>query len=100
MHMYDRFDPAGLHSADPYRREFALRCICPCHGSWTLFERHLDDVKRLQKDPDPAVRAAALHLWEDVGKLESIELQAYRTQERAERRDRRRSPRRIKKAVR
>jgi hypothetical protein len=95
MDVYDRFDPNDLHSDDPHRREFALRCICPCHGSWSLFERHLEDVRRLQKDADPDVRAAALHLWEDVGKLESIECQQYRTEERAKRSDRRRRPRQL-----
>jgi hypothetical protein len=93
--VYDRFVPADLDSDDPHRREFALRCICPCHGSWLLFEQHLADVKRLQKDPDPGVRAAALHLWEDVGKLESIEFHDYRAEDRAERRDSRR-PRRAR----
>jgi hypothetical protein len=48
----------------------------------------LDDVKRLQKDPDLAVRAAALHLWEDVGKLESLEFRDFLAEERAGRRDR------------
>ena len=91
--MYERFNPGDLYAADPHRREFALRCLCPCHGSWELFERHLDDVKRLQKDSDPDVRAAALHLWEDVGKLESIESRDFRTEEWAGRRDSRRRPR-------
>jgi hypothetical protein len=93
VRVYERFNPGDLYAADPHRREFALRCICPCHGSWELFERHLDDVKRLEKDPDPAVRAAALHLWEDVGKLESIEFRDFRAEERAVSRNRRRRPR-------
>jgi hypothetical protein len=36
-------------------------------------ERFRGEVKRLQKDPDPRVRAAALHVEHDACEIETIE---------------------------
>ena len=38
-----------------------------------LYERFRGEVRRLQKDPDPGVRAAALHVERDACQIETIE---------------------------
>ena len=51
----------------------ALHRICPCAAGFPLYERFRREVKRLQKDPDPRVRAAALHVEHDACEIETIE---------------------------
>jgi hypothetical protein len=67
-----RADLAGLSSSDEEVRARALRQLCPC-GSWQLYERHMDLVRRFTKDPSPLVRSAALHIEHEVIELESQE---------------------------
>ena len=71
-----RPDPAAvlarLRSPDPRARVKALHSICPCDAGFPLYERFRTEVKRLQKDPDPAVRAAALHVERDACEIEII----------------------------
>lgn len=50
-----------------------LHAICPCGAGFPLYERFRGEVKRLLKDPDPAVRAAALHVEHDACEIETIE---------------------------
>jgi len=50
-----------------------LHSICPCAAGFPLYERFRGEVKRLQKDPDPRVRAAALHVEHDACEIETIE---------------------------
>jgi hypothetical protein len=64
---------AGLRSLQPRDRVRALHDICPCGAGFPLYERFRGEVKRLQKDPDPAVRAAALHVEHDAREIETIE---------------------------
>ena len=64
--------------------------LCPCHGSWEDYGRHLADVKRLQKDPSIRVRKAARHVETEAFVLESIEAQRERRAERIESASRRR----------
>ena len=70
-------DPAAvlarLRSADPQARVKALHSICPCAAGFPLYERFRSEVKRLQKDPDSSVRAAALHVEHDACEIETIE---------------------------
>ena len=62
-----------LRSPDRQARVRALHSICPCAAGFPLYERFRDEVKRLQKDPDPSVRAAALHVEHDGCEIEAIE---------------------------
>ena len=47
----------------------------------SFYERFRSEVKRLQKDPDPGVRAAALHVERDACEIETIEAGLDRAQE-------------------
>jgi hypothetical protein len=64
---------AGLHSPQPQARIKALHSMCPCAAGFRLYERFRGEVKRLQKDPDPGVRATALHVEHDACEIEAIE---------------------------
>jgi hypothetical protein len=64
---------ARLRSPDAQARVRALHSICPCAAGFPLYERFRGEVKRLQKDPDPTVRAAALHAEHDACQIETIE---------------------------
>lgn len=64
---------ARLRSPDPPARVRALHAVCPCSAGFLLYERSREEVKRLRKDPDPAVRAAALHVEHDACEIETIE---------------------------
>jgi hypothetical protein len=60
-----------LHSIDDAMRARAVRSICPCRLGWDAFQHCMDTVKQLQKDPNPAVRAAALHVFKDAYGMDS-----------------------------
>lgn len=62
-----------LRSPDPRDRVKALHAFCPCAAGFPLYERLRGEVKRLQKDPDPTVRAVALHVEHDACEIEAIE---------------------------
>ena len=62
-----------LGSPDPETRGAALRRICPCHLEWATFEPLRKAAKKLQQDPDPNVRALALHVEEDAEQIASLE---------------------------
>ena len=64
---------AQLRSPNARARVSALHSICPCGAGFPLYERFRSEVKRLQKDPDPDVRAAALHVEHDACEIETIE---------------------------
>ena len=74
-----------LRSADPEVRVKALHSICPCTAGFPLYERFRGEVKRLQKDPDPRVRAAALHVDYDACEIETIEAGLDRAEEQGRR---------------
>lgn len=67
---FDRFQ-ADLRSLDAELRARAARQICPCRLGWEVFERCMEQVEPLRKDPDPAVRRAALHVFEDAFEMQS-----------------------------
>ena len=62
-----------LGSPDPAVRGAALRRICPCHLEWATFAPLRKAAKALQQDPDPTVRALALHVEEDAEQIASLE---------------------------
>jgi hypothetical protein len=64
---------ARLRSPDPQVRLRALHGICPCAAGFPLYERFHAEVSRLQKDPNPGVRGAALHVEHDAREIETIE---------------------------
>ena len=72
---------AQLRSSNARARVRALNCICPCSAGFQLYERFRSEVKRLQKDPDPGVRAGALHVERDACEIETIEAGLDRAQE-------------------
>ena len=64
---------AQLHSADEQDRVTALHRVCPCGAGFLVYERFRGEVRRLQKDPSPRVRAAALHVEQDACLIERLE---------------------------
>jgi hypothetical protein len=64
---------AQLRSPDARVRVKALHRFCPCRAGFPLYERFRGEVRRLQKDPDPGVRAAALHVEDDACQIETME---------------------------
>jgi hypothetical protein len=62
---------SDLQSSDEAVREKAVGLLCPCHAGWEMFERHMDVVARLKKDPSRRVRARALHVFEDAAEMQS-----------------------------
>jgi hypothetical protein len=67
---FDRFQ-AELRSPDAELRARAARQICPCRLGWDVFERCMELVEPLRKDPSPEVRRAALHVFEDAFEMQS-----------------------------
>jgi hypothetical protein len=62
---------ADFLSDDEATRAKAVRQVCPCRMSWDTFQRCMDLVRNLQKDPSRRVRAAALHVFEDAFEMDS-----------------------------
>src|SRR5947207_2611624 len=63
---------AGMASPDEAVRARAVRQVCPCRMRWELFQRCMEVVARLQKDPSPLVRAQALHVEEDSWRVQTM----------------------------
>ena len=64
---------AQLRAPDEALRVKALHRVCPCGAGFLLYEQFRGEVKRLQKDPSPRVRAAALHAEQDACLIEQLE---------------------------
>ena len=62
-----------LRSPDEQVRVKALHRVCPCGAGFLVYERFRGEVKRLQKDPSPRVRAAALHAEQDACLIEQLD---------------------------
>jgi hypothetical protein len=75
---------AGLQSPDEQARITTLHAVCPCAAGFQLYEQLRGEVMQLQKDPSPRVRATALHVEQDAGRIEEIEAILNRASERAE----------------
>src|SRR5881396_37175 len=69
---------AKMGSADEAARLKAVRTVCPCRMGWDGFQRCMEIVQRLNKDPSPAVRRAAMHVFEDAHEMDSSGLQTSR----------------------
>jgi hypothetical protein len=72
---------AQLRSPDEQTRVKALHRVCPCAAGFLVYERFRSEVKRLQKDPSPRVRAAALHAEQDARLIEELETRLDRAAE-------------------
>ena len=64
-------------SPDEVVRGDVARGLCPCHVGWEVFERHVSLVFQLLKDPSHVVRAQALHVFEDAGRMTLAEDMRY-----------------------
>lgn len=60
----------ALKSQDAAARAKAVRSICPCRLGWRHFEAVLGLVGQLKKDPDPIVRASAIHVFDDAAEID------------------------------
>ncbi len=58
-----------VHSTDEDARGRGVRGFCPCHAGWEAFEAHVGEVLRAMRDPSRAVRAQALHVFEDATRM-------------------------------
>ena len=72
---------AQLRSRDEQVRAKALHRVCPCAAGFVVYERFRGEVKRLQKDPSPRVRAAALHVEQDACLIEELDARLDRAAE-------------------
>jgi hypothetical protein len=64
---------AQLRSPDEEMRVKALHRVCPCAAGFLVYERFRGEVQRLQKDPSPRVRAAALHVEQNACLIEELD---------------------------
>jgi len=71
---------ADVESADEEVRGKAVREFCPCHAGWETFEQHVTVVSRLTRDGSRAVRAHALHVFQDAAEMHSLGDPAHRLQ--------------------
>src|SRR5918997_1013385 len=71
---------ADMHSPDEEVRGRAVRELCPCHAGWETFEQHVGAVSRLTRDGSRAVRAHALHVFQDAAEMHSLGDPAHRLQ--------------------
>lgn len=71
---------ADVESPDAEVRGKAVREFCPCHAGWETFERHVVVVWRLTRDASRAVRAHALHVFQDAAEMHDLGDVAHRLQ--------------------
>jgi hypothetical protein len=84
----------AMQSPDDETRAWAVRQACPCRLPWADFDRVRKDAQRLQHDPSPLVRAAALHVAEDAREIAALEaLRAWVAEHDEDRADAARRPR-------
>ena len=69
-----------FRSPDEHARAKAVSSVCPCRNGWEVFEQHVTTVSRLTKDSCRAVRAKALHVFDDAVLIQSIGDAEYRFQ--------------------
>ena len=62
---------SDLCSTDDGIRIKAIRNLCPCRIEFEHFARVRDALNQLKKDPNPDVRAAALHVFDDAAREQS-----------------------------
>lgn len=50
-----------------------VRDFCPCHAGWEVFEQHVSEVLRSLKHGSRAVRADALHVYDDAARMQAAD---------------------------
>jgi hypothetical protein len=65
---------AEAASENEETRARAVRNLCPCRVGWESFEKGLEVVEKLRKDPSLEVRRQALHVFEDAYQMDSESL--------------------------
>lgn len=83
---------SDLKSPDELVRARAVSSLCPCHKGWKLFEQYVHIVSRLTRDSSAAVRASALHVFDDAVLIQSIGDAEYRFQSVEDRLRKKRAP--------
>jgi hypothetical protein len=63
---------ANLKSPYALVRARTVGTLCPCDKGWELFEQYAHIVSQLTKDSSAAVRASALHVFNDAAHMQSI----------------------------
>ena len=71
---------ANLKSPYVLVRARTVGSLCPCDKGWELFEQYAHIVSHLTKDSSAAVRASALHVFNDAAHMQSIGDAEYRFQ--------------------
>jgi hypothetical protein len=70
---------SNLQASDEEARGRGVRGLCPCYAGWEVFEAHVGEVLRAMRDPSRAVRAQALHVFEDAARMcSAADLDYYR----------------------
>lgn len=84
---------SALKSPDDVVRARAVGSLCPCDKGWEVFEQYAHIVSQLTKDSSAAVRASALHVFNDAAHMQSIGDAEYRFQSVEYKLRRKRGPR-------
>ena len=63
---------SNLDSPYALVRARTVGSLCPCDKGWELFEQYAHIVSQLTKDSSAAVRASALHVFNDAAHMQSI----------------------------
>lgn len=63
---------SNLKSPYALVRARTVGSLCPCDKGWELFEQYAHLVSQLTKDSSAAVRASALHVFNDAAHMQSI----------------------------
>ena len=63
---------SNLKSPYALVRARTVGSLCPCDKGWELFEQYAHIVSQLTKDSSAAVRASALHVFNDAAHMQSI----------------------------
>jgi len=71
---------SNLKSPYALVRARTVGSLCPCDKGWELFEQYAHIVSQLTKDSSAAVRASALHVFNDAAHMQSIGDAEYRFQ--------------------
>ena len=71
---------SNLKSPYALVRARTVGSLCPCDKGWELFQQYAHIVSQLTKDRSAAVRASALHIFNDAAHMQSIGDAEYRFQ--------------------
>ena len=71
---------SNLKSPYALVRARTVGSLCPCDKGWELFQQYAHIVSQLTKDRSAAVRASALHVFQDAVHIQSIGDAEYRFQ--------------------